>query len=337
LIDQSPLCRLVGAVTRNQERRETLVRDWPSARAYDTLADLADDVDVIVVTTPADTHEAYLQEAIALKVAVVSDKPLTLDPASAQRIVQIAEAASVPMSVYQNRRWDADFLTARKVAESGVLGSVIAFESRMEQHPPGRGYGLTGGGVLYDFGAHMVDQSLQILGPAESVTANRHWVPEVAGFDKRAQLTIHHTGGTTSHLVANWDHHGDPSARYRVTGTEGTFVIAPDDGQEHALLDNPSTATRTDTFGNVTQNRWGHVYYADGRIDEVPSERGRWSDYYTQLAVALQEGTPLPVDPWDAVAALRVLDAARVSDREGRLVSVAVPARSAAPDSAATR
>ena len=179
LIDQAPECVLAGVVTRSPQRRAELDKDYPGTPAHDDLAGLvAAGVDAVVVTTPLDSHEALVREAITLGLAVVCDKPFTPDAASARDLVATAERAGVLLSVYQNRRWDADFLTVRTLVEDGELGKVLTFESRMEQHPPGSMFSLTGGGVLRDFGSHVVDQALQLFGPADSVYAQTHLVPE---------------------------------------------------------------------------------------------------------------------------------------------------------------
>ena len=157
LIGLAPECVLAAVLTRDPRRRAALNRDFPGVPAVDRLrAVAAVGVDAVVITTPLDTHEALVREAIALGLPVVCDKPFTPDAATARTLVHEAERSGVPLAVYQNRRWDADFLTVRALVASAALGEVTSFESRMEQYPPADGFATTtGGGVLRDFGSHL--------------------------------------------------------------------------------------------------------------------------------------------------------------------------------------
>src|SRR5213078_3862234 len=173
LIGLAPECALAGVLTRSPPRRAELADDFPGMPAAGSLAELAAaGIDAVVISTPLDTHEALVDEA---------------------------ERSGVPLTVYQNRRWDADFRTVRELVGSGTLGEVTAFESRMEQYPPPGGFSATGGGVLRDFGSHVVDQALQLFGPAATVYAEVRVRPD-SGFDDRFFLSLRHAAGVTSHL-----------------------------------------------------------------------------------------------------------------------------------------
>jgi len=321
LIEQAPECVLAGVVTRSPQRRDELDKDHPGTPAHDDLTGLADaGVDAVVITTPLDTHEPLVREAITLRLPVVSDKPFTPDAASARDLVAAAERAEVLLSVYQNRRWDADFLTVRKLVEAGELGEVVTFESRMEQYSPAGQFSLTGGGVLRDFGSHIVDQALRLFGPAASVYAQTHVVPEQHNFDDRFFLSLRHHNGVISHLWGNWALQGPPPPRFRVVGSSGTFEVESDDGQTERLLGARSPASEGAAFGTVPEARWGRLYRGEEAGRTIPAERGQWSTFYSMLAGALRGENDPPVDPWDAVAALTLLDAARTSAEVGRVV-----------------
>jgi predicted dehydrogenase len=319
LIGQAPECTLAGVLTRSPGRRAELAADCPGVPAFDRLSDLAAaGIEAVVITTPLDTHERLVREAIALGLPTVCDKPFTPEAASARTLVQEAERSGVPLTVYQNRRWDADFLTVRALLEAGALGEVTEFESRMEQYPPPGGFSATGGGVLRDFGSHVADQALQLFGPAAAVYAEVHVRPE-DGFDDRFFLSVRHAGGVTSHLRGDWTLPGAPGPRFRVTGRAGTFTVESDDGQSERLLS--GKAEHPGPFGTVPEARWGRIYRGEGLPPEpVPAEKGRWSSFYSALALAVRGVGPLPVDPRDAVAALEVLDAARLSAARGDVV-----------------
>jgi predicted dehydrogenase len=290
--------------------------------AYDSLADLAAArVDAVAISTPLPTHVPLVREAVALGLPVVCDKPFAPGAAAAREAVELAERAGVPLSVYQNRRWDADMRTVAKVVASGELGEVVAFESRLEQGPPPGGPTTTGGGALLDLGSHAVDQAMLLFGPVAGVYAEVNASRELGGLDDRFFAALRHRGGVRSHLWGNWALRGEQVARFRVVGAAATYAVAGDDGQTERLLAGLTPATQGDDWGSVPPAGWGRVY-RDGTGTPVPAERGAWTSFYAAFAAAVRgDGRP-PVDPWDAVAALEVLDAARASAAEGRVVQL---------------
>jgi predicted dehydrogenase len=130
LIGLAPECTLAGVLTRSPQRRAELADDFPGLPVAGRLGELAAaGIDAVVISTPLDTHEALVREAIALGLPVVCDKPFTRDAASALALVNEAERSGVPLTVYQNRRWDADFRTVRALLEaarrSAARGEVV--------------------------------------------------------------------------------------------------------------------------------------------------------------------------------------------------------------------
>lgn len=319
LIGGVPGCRLAGIVTGSASRRQQAKAEHPGVPVHSSVAELlAAGVDAVTVCTPAATHTALTDELLGRGVPVVCDKPFALDAAAARRTVELAERNGVLLTVYQNRRWDSDLLTVKRVLESGRLGELLRFESAFERWaddpvPP------AGGGLLRDFGSHLVDQALHLFGPAVSVYAESH---EVApGVEDDVQVLLRHANGVVSRLSGAW-RQAAPAPRFRLTGTTGSFVLrTPMEGQEQALVDGRSPATEGDRWGREPKSSWGVLHRGED-TEVVPSERGRWDLFYAELARALRGEGPVPVDPWDAVATATVLDAARVSAAEGRSITV---------------
>jgi predicted dehydrogenase len=318
-IASAPDCALAGVVTRSPERRSELERDHPGVPAYDSMAEVAAaGVDAVVITTPADTHTALTLEAIELGLPVVCDKPFALDAAAAREAVQAAERAGVVLTVYQNRRWDSDFLTVRRLLETGALGTVSHFESRFEVFQPVQGAPPAGGGTLRDFGSHLFDQALLLFGPVRSVYAEMSVREDRGGLDDGFFAALRHTGGVVSHLTGSWAQ-GAPGPRMRVSGSAGAYVVTRDDSQGEAVVAGRSPAG--EDWGVEPRERWGELRRGDAS-EPVPSERGRWDTYYPAFAAAVRGEGPVPVDPWDAVASLEVLDAARLSAARGAVVEL---------------
>ncbi|GAA2857724.1 oxidoreductase [Actinoplanes cyaneus] len=318
LIASAPNIDFAGVVTTSEERRKQLAETLPEVGAYDSLAALAaDGVRAVAISTPAHTHAELALEAIRLGLAVVVDKPFTLDAPTARELVKAAEAAEVPLTVYQNRRFDSDYLTIQKLIEKGSLGTIRRFESRMERWAPDRQIKPAGGGTLLDFGSHLVDQALKLHGPAQRVYAEMRGDTEL---DDDFFLAMHHLSGVESHLWGSW-RQGGPGPRFRVTGTAGTYISAELDGQEELLKAGRTPAKLGDRWGIEHEHRWGHLWRGTTGAP-VESSRGRWDSFYPAFADAVLGNGPLPVDPWDTVRAMEVLDAARVSASTGRSVTL---------------
>jgi predicted dehydrogenase len=319
LIAAAAGCELAGVVVRSAERQADLERDYPGTPAYGDLAQLAaGGVDAIALSTPADTHVPLVLEAVFLGLPVVCDKPFALDPAAARQALEAAERAGVPLTVYQNRRYDADFRTVRAVIGSGELGRVERFESRMEQYAPADGIPDSGGGILLDLGAHIVDQALLLFGPVTSVYAE---LDDAGGRPGRFFVALRHAGGVVSHLVGDLLLHGTPGPRFRVFGTSGSYDVDPFDGQADALMAGGSPAAAGDAWGVVPPGRWGRLH--TGRTTRPwPSERGDWTQFYTSFAQAVRGQGPVPVDPRDALAGLEIIDAAHRSAATGQVVTL---------------
>jgi predicted dehydrogenase len=318
LLAAAPPCAFLGVVTTSPERRARAAADHPGTAAFDSLEALAAaGAEAVAISTPADTHTALTERALDLGLAVVCDKPFALDAAAARGTVDRAADLGLVLAPYQNRRWDSDFRTVRRLVADGALGEVTRFESRFERFAPEPGPPASGGGTLRDFGSHLVDQALVLLGPVTAVYAE--WRPRGGGLDDDVFVALTHARGGRSHLAGSWSE-GAPGLRFRVTGTTGSYVVdGPMDGQEDALVAGRSPATEGEGWGAEPQTRWGRVRRADTE-EVVPSERGAWDTFYPAFAAAVRGQGPVPVDPRDAVATATVLDAARRSATEGVVV-----------------
>jgi predicted dehydrogenase len=320
LLAAAPECEFLGVVTTSPERQALVAAEHPGVATFASLEDLrAAGAEAVSISTPADTHTPLSEQALELGLAVVSDKPFALDAASARGTVELAERLGLPLAAYQNRRWDSDFLTVRALVDSGALGQVTRFESRFERLSPDPGPGAAGGGTVLDFGAHLVDQALVLLGPVTSVYAE--WRIRESGLDDDVFMALEHAGGARSHLWGSWSQ-GAPGPRYRVTGTTGSYVNATlMDGQEDLLLAGHTPATLGEKWGVEPPERWGRLHRGDAG-EPVPTERGRWDTFYPAFARAVRGLGPVPVDPRDAVATATVLDAVRRSALSGSVIQL---------------
>ena len=217
LIASAPNCEFLGVVTTSPERRGQVAEDL-SRPAFASLAELASaGAEAVAISTPAATHISLTQQALRLGLAVVCDKPFALDADSARTTVKLAEQLNVPLTVYQNRRWDSDFLTLRELLNTGALGTLTVFESRFERFRPGSSPSAAGGGTLLDFGSHLADQALVLAGPVTGVYAEMHYHAGPGGLDDDVFVALTHSGGVRSHLWGSW-RQGAPGPRIRAAG-----------------------------------------------------------------------------------------------------------------------
>lgn len=325
LIASTPGCGLAGVVTRSPDRRAEVAREHPGVAVFDSIEDLAvAGVDAVTVSTPAATHTALTDELLRRGLPVACDKPFALDAAAARQTVELAEREGVLLSPYQNRRWDSDLLTIRRLLDQGRLGDVRRFESAFERWAKQPEPGPAGGGLLRDFGSHLVDQALHLFGPVHRVYAETHEVRPEAEDD--FLVLLQHVNGVHSQLVGAW-RQSAPGPRFRVSGSAASFVVnAPMDGQEAALVAGRSPAGEGEDWGREPEAAWGTLRRGT-ESEVVPSERGRWDRFYEQFAGAVRGTGPVPVDPWDAVATATVIDAARQSAAQGTTVEVPATTR----------
>ena len=309
LIASAAECEFVGVVTTSAKRRELVAEEHPGVTTFDSLEALAAaGAEAVSISTPASTHSDLTDQAIALGLSVVCDKPFALDPAAARRSVELAAARGVTLSPYQNRRWDSDFLTVRALVDDGTLGEVRRFESRFERYAPDNGPGASGGGTLLDFGAHLVDQALVLLGPVESVYSESR--TRESGLDDDVFVALRHANGAVSHLWGSWTQYAS-GPRFRVTGSAASLIITTGDTQEAALVAGASPST-SPIWGAEIASDLDRVFTAKGSA-AVVLEPGAWNAYYPAFARAVRGEGPPPVEAADAVATADVLEAARIS------------------------
>lgn len=313
---------LVGIVTTSHARRAQALEDAPGVAVVDTLADLVDlGIDAVVISTPPATRRALVLEAIAAGVHVVADKPFAPDRESALALVEAAEAAGVLLNVFHNRRYDTDIVTARAVRDSGALGSIRRLDLRLDQNDPATLERGPEGGLLRDLGSHVVDQALNLLGPATAVSARIDTIDDAAGpTDVSFALRIDHLGGAHSH-VSSSKMHGLDSRELRLLGTAGSYRSDYTDVQIDALRRGIRPSTDRAVWGYEAPERWGTLT-SDGITSTVPSEQGDYTRFYEEFAEAAANGGLGPVPAREGAAVVAMLDAARTSAQTGRTIEL---------------
>jgi predicted dehydrogenase len=314
---------LAGIVARAPKTVAAARADFPDVPIFESLESmLKSGVDAVTITTPPQTRRELVLKAIAAGVHVVADKPFAPSAAVGRELEAAASSRGITLSVFHNRRFDADVLTLKGVLASGRLGKIWRLHSRMDLDDSFTLEGGPHGGLLRDLGSHVVDQAIWLLGPVESVyaqldMADRPEGPTDAGF----VLSLRHTGGVHSHLSAS-KLNRLAAKEYLVYGEHGSFASSGTDVQAEAVFAGKRPVDDLSTWGYEDEALWG-VLRTSVATEKVPSAQGRYHAYYEAFARAVAEGGSPPVTAADAIRTLAVLDACRISAAEGRVVSIA--------------
>jgi predicted dehydrogenase len=273
------------------------------------------EIDLIVIATPNDTHYRLAAAALAHGKHVVTDKPFTATSGEARELIGQAERTGKLISVYHNRRWDADFLTLQRIITEGKLGPIAYFESRFDRFrtPNGNWREQAGkaNGLWFDVGPHLADQALMLFGRPRAVsadfaifrkdvTAPDYFTVLLRYDDKRIVLTVNFMAAAND-------------LRFLMHGCNGSFVKCGADPQEAALA-----------AGKYPAADWGYdlrdgeMILADGTKCLVPSEAGNYPHYYIGVRDAICEGKPLPVSAAEALTVIELIECAERSAAEHR-------------------
>lgn len=281
-------------------------RDHPLR--VDSVEDLLERCDLVVVASPNDSHFPLAREALECGKHVVVDKPFTVTVEEADALISLARQAQRMLTVFHNRRWAADFLGVRAVLPR--LGELFLVEANWDRFRPEvrqrwREQPGPGAGLLADLGPHMIDEALQLFGmPAAiwaDIFAQRSGATVDDYFDLRLDYGSHRVCLRASSLVAA------PRPRFAVHGSGGSFVKHGLDPQEAQLQ---SGMDPNDPRFGIEQHT-GTLTLPDGTVEQVPSERGRYLDFYKAVVAAIEQGAPVPVAPENARDGLLIIDLAR--------------------------
>jgi predicted dehydrogenase len=331
LVASTPGMVVAAIATQHPERQARAMRDYPSATLYssaDTLLADPSKLDLVVIATANRAHVPQGIAALEAGLPVVIDKPLAPDLAAAEQLLATARRTGKLLTVFQNRRWDNDFLTIRQLISAGTLGQVVRVESRFERFRPELKAGAwrestdpqDGGGLLFDLGAHLIDQARLLFGQPQSVYAESDTRRAGAAVDDDSFIALRFLGGQVAHLWASViPRH--PGPRWRVIGTRGLYEKDGLDPQEDALREGARPGDTS--FGKEPHERWGRVFTETGGLSFeglVESLPGTYQTFYALLRDALRSGAPPPVDPADSLAVLAIIEAARESARTGAVV-----------------
>lgn len=329
LIATTPGLSLDAIVTRDPTRRAQARADHPRASIVDSTDDLwalTPKLDLVVIASPNRTHVPIARAALDAGIGAVVDKPFAVTAAEGRSLIDDARRRGLLLTVFQNRRWDGDFLTLRRLVATEALGTIYRFESRFERWRPTpkggwreRSDPREAPGLLYDLGSHLIDQALLLFGPVTAVYAELDVRRAGVEAEDDAFVALTHRSGVRSRLVMSAVA-AQPAPRFRVLGARAAYVKWGLDPQEDALRS--GLRPGADDWGAEPRDRWGSLGAGDD-LRPVPTDAGAYPAFYAAVAAALSGKLPPPVDPSDAVRGLEIIEAAHRAAAERRVISIA--------------
>lgn len=315
---------LVAVVSSNAAKVQ---RDYPDVSVVPALDALLarNDIELVVIATPNGTHYEFARKALEAGKNVVVDKPFTIHTDEAEELIALAEQKHVILSVFQNRRWDNDFLTIRALLETGLLGTLASYEAHYDRYRPivrnrWREQALPGSGMLYDLGAHLIDQALVLFGAPATVWADvRAQRPGAVTDDyfhimltyPQRQTVLLHSGSIVRELPPHFQLHGN----------KGSYIKYGIDSQEDALKDGKRPGASD--WGQDDASHYGTLTIDVGDITidgRVPTLPGHYETFYQGMVEALTQGKPAPVNPQEARNTIHVIECALQSSNEQRAI-----------------
>ncbi len=309
---------------RSRDDARTLYPDAIITRTFEELLE-DDEIELVVVNTPDQTHFEFAKKVLQAGKHVVVEKPFTQTVAQGEELIALAREKGVMLTVFQNRRWDGDFLTVQEIVKKKMLGRLVDFESHFDRYR----YGIqpdtwkeradAGAGLVYNLGSHMIDQALVLFGMPEAVTAHCRIVRTGGEIDDWYDIKLHYHNlnvcTKSSYLVR------ELGARYILHGTLGSFIKHGLDPQEEALKQNQ--APGGSDWGKESQEWWGllntEVNGTQRRV-VVETRPGNYGTFYNDVYDCLVHRTNPPVQPEDALNVIRIIEAAKKSNEERRTI-----------------
>jgi len=325
LVHANPNLRLTHVVLRHGNASE---EKYPQTKIVRNTDDLFANkgVDLVVVATPNTSHLELAAKALRAGKHVVVDKPFTITSADADELIALSRKVGRVLSVFQNRRWDGDFLTVRQILDNNELGRLAEYESRFDRFRPAlkpgawREQALPGSGVLFDLGSHLIDQAGVLFGRPQSIFADlraqRDGAVAIDSFELRLEYPSLKVTLKAGSLIC------EPSPRFVLYGTEGSYVKFGLDPQEEALKQGNSPAQSH--WGEEPEDCWGTVTRCNGPVDrkKYQTRAGRYPDYYENVYRAIIGKADLAVKPEESKEVIHLIELAERSAREKRIVPV---------------
>ncbi len=317
------------ALTGSWERNKKLIQqDYPNVKSYASLEELlADDVDLVIVNTPVDTHYQYAKKVLEAGKHALVEKAFTTTVAEAEALKAIAQEKGVKLAVFQNRRWDSDLKTVKQVLDENLLGDIVEAEFRFDRYNPilspkaWKESANPGAGVLLDLGPHLIDQALYLFGFPDAVFADIRQLREHSIVDDDFSIMLYYPDKRVKLHAGFFVREGVPA--YALHGRKGSFLKQRGDIQEDGLK--TGQKPNMGDWGTEPEDKWGVLHYEkDGEVirKHIPTQKGNYYSLFDGLYRSITENTEEPVTADDGINVMKIINAAQQSSKEKRVIDL---------------
>ena len=314
--EKIPQLRVKGALDIRPERQESIKKH--GLHLYQDLTELLndDEIELVTIAVPNNFHKDYAIACMRAGKNVVCEKPVTMNAAELEEIIAVSKETGKLFSVHQNRRWDKDYCMIKKILADGTIGVPYFIESRVQGSRGAmygwRSYKENGGGMLLDWGVHLLDQLLDMI-PGKVMSVSAHLKTVFSGeVDDNVKILLQFEGDVSALLEFSTNcfiNH----PRWHVSCTEGTAVIEnwECDGQIVKLAENADEMSWADeivyTAAGPTRTMAPRPAHTK-QILELPKVDTHWADYYKNVVGVLEGREELIVKPKQCLRVMRLID-----------------------------
>ncbi|MCF2488391.1 Gfo/Idh/MocA family oxidoreductase [Dyadobacter sp. CY347] len=320
-LSTNPGFKIKTVVERSKNEAQEFDPNIGNARSVEEL--LSDEsIDLVFICTPNETHFPYAMDALENGKHVVIEKPFSATEEEARQLVAVAKEKGLILTAYQNRRWDSDFLTIKKLIAEDKLGDIVEYECRYDRFRPvvptesWKEKSVPVGGNLYNLGPHLIDQALVLFGEPLTVTAEIRSVRPNSEIDDYFDVRLGYADKLV--IVKSSLMVYENFLRYNLHGTKGSFIKGGLDPQEETLRKNVLPTEKP--WGVEPENRWGKLHSEDF-TGIIESEAGDYAPFYQNVYDAIVDGAELAVKPEEILRTTRVIDLAIRSSREKQVTT----------------
>jgi predicted dehydrogenase len=306
-----------------QRSRNDALDKYPYTQVVRDAAGIINDphIDLVLVNTPDHTHYIYCKAALEAGKHVVVEKPFVQEIQEGTSLIELAEKKGKILTVFQNRRWEGDFLTIKKIIKNGLLGRLVEFEAHFDRYrnfirdswkekPENKT------GTLYNLGSHLIDQALVLFGLPDAVYGDIRKQRTGAQVDDLFDLRLLYPDVKVtlkgSYLIR------EPGPRFILHGTEGSFIKYGADPQEEALTkgrfpDEPGWGMEPEEKWGILNTALNGLHYR-GKVETLP---GCYQEFYNRLYETIVNGKELAVKPFESLNGIRIIKSAYESCEKG--------------------
>jgi len=325
-LDMHPGFELLGSWERS---KKLIQQDYPDAKSYPSLEAILQDksIDLVVVNTPIDSHFEYAKKVLLAGKHALVEKAFTTTVAEAKELAALAKEKNLKLSVFQNRRWDSDFKTVKKIISDNLLGDIVETEFHFDRYNPilspkqHKESANSGSGILRDLGPHIIDQALSLFGLPNAVFADIRLTRERTIIEDYFDILLYYPDFRVRLKASFFVREAIPS--YIVHGRNGSFLKPRGDVQEDDLK--LGKKPNLESWGIESKTNEGTLHTEmDGDIfnGKVPTLQGNYYDYFDELYKSIINDTVEPVTAQDGINVMQIIEAATQSNQQKRVINL---------------